>query len=64
MTKGLSSAGLSAEPRRIMSTCTDGKLSFKSMKASAALCPPPMIAMLIGRLSTHGCLAICARYWE
>ncbi|MNI92517.1 hypothetical protein D3C73_1503250 [compost metagenome] len=47
-----------------MSTCTDGKLSFKSMKASAALCPPPMIAMLIGWLFTHGCLAICARYWE
>ncbi|MNP31862.1 hypothetical protein D3C76_1250080 [compost metagenome] len=48
MTKGESSAGLRAELRRIISACTEGKLSFRSMNASAALCPEPMIATRIG----------------
>jgi hypothetical protein len=57
LTNGLSSAGLRALERRIMSTLTDGKLSLRSMKASAALWPEPTMAMRIGLPWLHGRVA-------
>ncbi|SVJ76978.1 Uncharacterised protein [Klebsiella pneumoniae] len=33
------------------------------MKASAALCPPPIMAIFIGLPLLQGCLAMCSRYW-